>query len=138
MQESFNMFRSCFRIFITISHMPFIRKGILLLSSHTDLTMYHFVSSYLQKKCLKLKLYHSNSNTFASCSTDFDPDDRPWCSTKADDGGVHVPGEGEFGFCPDSCLTNILSTPSPNFPNELPSWSTWLTCSALYNNGSHK
>merc|ERR1712106_1012664 len=69
------------------------------------------------------------NKVFASCTTDFDPDNRAWCSTKVDNRGVHVSGEGEFSYCPDSCLTNILSTPTPNFQQDLPVWGPWSTCS---------
>jgi len=73
---------------------------------------------------------------FASCTTDFDPDNRAWCSTKVDSKGVHISGEGEFGYCPDSCLTNILTTPAPNFEQNLPIWSRWSTCSRSCGGGS--
>lgn len=85
---------------------------------------------------------------FASCTTDFDPDQRAWCSTKGmtkniirtltllitvDSRGVHVVGQGEFGYCPSSCQTNILTTPSPpsvSAPQSIESWSAWSACSA--------
>ena len=32
-----------------------------------------------------------------------------WCSTKVDTSGVHVNGEGNYGFCPNSaqCTTSV-------------------------------
>jgi hypothetical protein len=30
---------------------------------------------------------------------------KPWCSTKVDSSGVHVNGEGNYGFCGSQCET---------------------------------
>jgi len=32
-----------------------------------------------------------------------------WCSTKVDSQGVHVNGEGNYGFCPSDCSANTVS-----------------------------
>ena len=40
---------------------------------------------------------------YFGCPKDlFDPTER-WCSTKVDSRGVHVDGEGEYGFCSSNC-----------------------------------
>ena len=30
-------------------------------------------------------------------------DNRPWCSTKVDDNGVHISGQGKWGYCDPEC-----------------------------------
>ena len=43
------------------------------------------------------------------CITETDPDGRHWCSTKVDEKLDHVPGEGNWGYCTDSCpLSGIV------------------------------
>ena len=37
------------------------------------------------------------------CITDSDPDDRHWCSTKVDENLEHIPGNGYWGYCDQSC-----------------------------------
>ena len=37
------------------------------------------------------------------CITDTDPDDRYWCSTKVDENLDHIPGNGYWGYCDQSC-----------------------------------
>jgi len=32
---------------------------------------------------------------------------KKWCSTKVDSTGVHVNGEGNFGFCSSECTPNV-------------------------------
>ena len=30
-------------------------------------------------------------------------DVKPWCSTKVDDNGVHISGQGKWGYCGQEC-----------------------------------
>ena len=32
-----------------------------------------------------------------------DADVKPWCSTMVDDNGVHVGGQGKWGYCDSKC-----------------------------------
>ena len=47
-----------------------------------------------------------NGKIWAGCTSEKDPDGRLWCSTKTR-AGVHVGGEGHWGYCPTSCSTQI-------------------------------
>ena len=40
---------------------------------------------------------------YDTCTTDQDPDDRFWCSTKVDRSGKHV--NGNWGYCSEECLS---------------------------------
>ena len=43
------------------------------------------------------------------CITETDPDGRYWCSTKIDEKLDHIQGEGNWGYCTESCpLTGIV------------------------------
>merc|ERR550532_1228802 len=68
--------------------------------------------------------FEFRGKVFASCTTDFDPENRSWCSTKVDSQGVHISGQGEYGYCPASCRANILTTPPP--PAQ--AWAAWSQC----------
>ena len=37
------------------------------------------------------------NQTFYGCTTNLDPDDKPWCSTKVDSDGIHQ--HGHWGHC---------------------------------------
>ena len=39
--------------------------------------------------------------TYPAC-TMYD-EDEPWCSTKVDDNGVHIGGQGNWGYCDPEC-----------------------------------
>ena len=32
-------------------------------------------------------------------------DPKPWCSTKVDDNGTHIGGQGKWGYCDSKCPT---------------------------------
>ena len=40
--------------------------------------------------------------TYDECTTDFDPDDRLWCSTETDEFDVII--VGKWGYCSDGCM----------------------------------
>ena len=40
--------------------------------------------------------------TYDECTTDFDPDDRLWCSTETDEFNVII--VGKWGYCSDGCM----------------------------------
>ena len=46
--------------------------------------------------------------TYTSCTTDGDDDGKLWCSTLVDNRGIHVSGQGQFGFCDTSCARGEL------------------------------
>ena len=41
--------------------------------------------------------------TYTSCTGDDDPSGEPWCSTRVDARGRHVPNGGHWGHCSDTC-----------------------------------
>ena len=42
-------------------------------------------------------------DTYYGC--DIDGEERPWCSTKVDENGVHIAGQGNWGDCGPDCPT---------------------------------
>ena len=38
-----------------------------------------------------------------TCINDTDPDGKYWCSTKVDEDLEHIGGQGNWGFCRESC-----------------------------------
>jgi hypothetical protein len=47
-----------------------------------------------------------SGQTLSQCTTLKDPDDKPWCSTKVDGNGNHVPSGGFWGHCGQDCDEN--------------------------------
>ena len=41
--------------------------------------------------------------TYDGCTTEMDPENKYWCSTKTDKNHNHDGGKGNFGYCPDDC-----------------------------------
>lgn len=88
--------------------------------------------------------FTTSIKVFASCTSDFDPDNKPWCSTEVTAAGEHI----EFGYCPSTCPVDILTTPSPpvrppttpratTAPPPTP-WTEWSFCSASCGGGSQE
>jgi len=53
-----------------------------------------------------------NNFTYNGCPTDPLDDTKRWCSTKTDENGVHITGDGTWGYCTLGCKPEI-------FPDEL-------------------
>ena len=54
-----------------------------------------------------------NNFTYYGCPTDPVDETKRWCSIKTDENGVHVEGEGTWGYCTVGCKPEI-------FPGILP------------------
>ena len=70
-----------------------------------------------KKECV-FPFTHDNV-TYFGCPFDSIDETKRWCSTKTDENGVHVRGEGAWGYCTSGCKlaegtlnfrTNILDT----------------------------
>merc|ERR1712180_308761 len=53
-----------------------------------------------------------NNFTYYGCPTDPNDESKRWCSTSTDENGVHVTGDGTWGYCTSGCNPEI-------FPDEL-------------------
>ena len=53
--------------------------------------------------------FRFRGRTYSSCTNNFDPDGKFWCSTRVDRNGVHI--RGNWGYCEQSCrLSRSLNT----------------------------
>lgn len=52
-----------------------------------------------------------NGETFNSCTTKGDDEDKAWCSTKTDSTGKHI--SGNWGHCNDACSGQSTPAPTP-------------------------
>merc|ERR1712210_252690 len=41
--------------------------------------------------------------TFNSCTKEGDDQGKLWCSTMVDQAGIHIAGQGQYGFCAPTC-----------------------------------
>ena len=48
--------------------------------------------------------WKKNGKLYDGCTTDEDPDGKLWCSTKTSTDLEHVGGQGNWGYCAQSCL----------------------------------
>ena len=53
------------------------------------------------KECQFPFIFEDKTRT--GCTTDTDPEGKPWCSTKVDSQGVHVGGGGHWAHCSPDC-----------------------------------
>merc|ERR1711971_457267 len=69
--------------------------------------------------------------TYNNCTTiGNDPGDtKAWCSTKVDNSGNHIGGQGKYGFCEPKCQSNFLDLGS----NQNPTASVIPNCTDSYN-----
>jgi len=63
-----------------------------------------------------------NGKTLNGCTDETDPDGKFWCSTKVDDKLEHIGGQGNWGFCRQSCppITPVTTPKPPTTPRSRP------------------
>ena len=49
-----------------------------------------------------------NNFTYNGCPTDPVDDSKRWCSTMTDENGIHVTGDGTWGYCTPGCKPEIF------------------------------
>ena len=49
-----------------------------------------------------------NNFTYNGCPTDPNDETKRWCSTKTDEDGIHVTGDGNWGHCTSGCTPEIF------------------------------
>ena len=43
------------------------------------------------------------NTTYNCCTFDASPENKAWCSTKVDQAGNHIGGQGNWGYCEEKC-----------------------------------
>ena len=67
-------------------------------------------ASSFDKPCIFPFTWRRTGRTYRSCVQE-PGDSFPWCSTKVDEKGVHVAGQGEWGRCGDGCPGEFFGHP---------------------------
>ena len=82
-----------------------------------DKTNYSFSEScsVIEKKSHEVKEcifpFQFSGQTFTRCTTQKDPEQKPWCSTKVDAEGNHVTAGGYWGHCGQDCEEDQVDDP---------------------------
>ena len=63
-----------------------------------------------QKNVICVITWKFKGKLYNDCTTDEDPDGKLWCSTKTSSDLEHIGGQGNWGYCEQSCFqTDIVS-----------------------------
>ena len=49
-----------------------------------------------------------NNFTYHGCPTDPNDESKRWCSTKTDENGTHITGDGNWGHCTPGCQPEVF------------------------------
>merc|ERR1712107_452641 len=81
--------------------------------NHDLLHLHHHSSSRLEahlhhsvRPCIRKALrvpVHLAGQDLTSCTKEGDDQGKLWCSTMVDQAGNHVAGQGQYGFCSQTC-----------------------------------
>ena len=79
---------------LTLSLVPFVYADCIVEDKSTKdyaSCVFPFTFNYKDSNGTRV------NQTFYGCTTNLDPDDKPWCSTKVDSNGIHQ--HGHWGHC---------------------------------------
>ena len=64
----------------------------------------HFQQSSGREIVCEFPFKLSESGSFDTCTDQFDPEGKFWCSTRITPAGYHVSGGGHWGYCSEECV----------------------------------